>query len=98
MADINTLVLPGSKIEVVDAFYVNERGEITGGGVLPNGDFHAVVLVPASGAEIEAAQALMPTSQPRVTLVSRGGIEGNPALDNSRSRMLAPFLRIQPGP
>jgi len=30
-------VLPGSDIEVVDASYVNDRGEISGMGVLSNG-------------------------------------------------------------
>jgi hypothetical protein len=58
MVDINTLVLPGSDIEVVDATYINDRGEIAGGGILPNGDFHAVLLAPASAKEIATANAL----------------------------------------
>ena len=58
MVDINTLVLPGSDIEVVDAFYINDAGVVAGGGILPNGDFHDVLLVPASPAEIAAASAL----------------------------------------
>ena len=46
MVDVNTLVLRGSDIEVIDAVDINDRGEIAGGGVLLNGDFHAVVLIP----------------------------------------------------
>jgi probable HAF family extracellular repeat protein len=63
MVDINTLVLPGSDIEVVDAFDINERGEIAGAGVLlANGDTHAVLLIPASQEEIAAADAISPTA------------------------------------
>jgi probable HAF family extracellular repeat protein len=80
MVDINALVLPGSDIEVVDALYINDRGEIAGTGMLPNGDVHAVLLIPACEDEIAAASALTQTSQPRVTQVARSAIEGNPAL------------------
>ena len=58
MVDINTLALPGSDLEVVDAFDINERGEIAGSALLPNGDLHAVLLVPACAEEIAAAEAL----------------------------------------
>ncbi len=61
MVDINTLVLPGSGLVVVDTFDINERGEIAGLGALPNGDVHAVVLVPAGDGEIAAASALHAT-------------------------------------
>jgi probable HAF family extracellular repeat protein len=57
MVDINTLVLPGSGLQVVETFDINDRGEIAGSAALPNGDMHAVVLVPASEAEIAAASA-----------------------------------------
>ena len=57
IVDINTLVLPGSDLQIVDLFSINEHGEIAGGAVLPNGDEHAIVLVPASTEEIAAASA-----------------------------------------
>lgn len=44
--DLNTLVLQGSGLTVREADYINDRGEIAGRGVLPNGDVHAVVLIP----------------------------------------------------
>jgi hypothetical protein len=31
---------------VTDGETINDRGEIAGSGMLPNGDFHAIVLVP----------------------------------------------------
>ncbi len=46
MVDINTLVVPGSELQVVDAFDINERGEVAGGALLPNGEEHAFVLIP----------------------------------------------------
>ena len=46
VVDLSTLVLPGSNITVTDAAYINDRGEIAGSGVLPNGDTHAVLLIP----------------------------------------------------
>jgi hypothetical protein len=101
MVDINTLVLPGSNpsnITVVDAFQINDRGYIAGGGVLPNGDFHAVVLVPASQAEIAAANSQPSTNQSPRYLPSKGVIAGQSVLSTPRNRFLAPFLRIQSMP
>ena len=46
MVDISSLLVPGSDFTIVDLFDINERGEIAGGAVLPNGDEHAVVLIP----------------------------------------------------
>jgi probable HAF family extracellular repeat protein len=58
MVDLTTLVLPGSDLTLIAAAYINERGEIAGMGMLPNGDKRAVLLVPASAEEIAAADAL----------------------------------------
>ena len=77
MVDINTLVLPGSNpsnITVVEAYQINDRGEIAGGGFLPNGDFRAVVLVPASRAEIAAANGQPATNPSHFNLLSKGVI------------------------
>ena len=71
MVDINTLVLPGSDIEVVDAFDINDRGEVAGAGVLPNGDVHAVLLIPASPAEIAAAATAPNHVAPRPATAGR---------------------------
>jgi probable HAF family extracellular repeat protein len=46
MVDVNALVFPKSDIKVVDAFDINDNGEIAGAGVLLNGDVHAILLVP----------------------------------------------------
>ena len=46
MVDLNTLVVPGSDVQLPTAFDINERGEIVASGMLPNGDSHAVLLIP----------------------------------------------------
>ena len=44
--DLNDFVPPGSNLRVTDGEMINDRGEIAGSGMLPNGDFHAIVLIP----------------------------------------------------
>lgn len=44
--DLNTLIPPNSGVQLGDAYNVNERGEITALGMLPDDDQHAVLLVP----------------------------------------------------
>jgi probable HAF family extracellular repeat protein len=46
IVDLNTLVAPGSGIAIVDAWQINDAGEIAAHGMLSNGDIHALVLVP----------------------------------------------------
>jgi probable HAF family extracellular repeat protein len=46
MIDLNTLVRPDSKVQLVSAPDISDRGEITALGTLPNGDSHAFLLVP----------------------------------------------------
>jgi hypothetical protein len=46
IVDLNTLVPPGSGLTVRSVLDINDRGEIAGNGVLPNGDLHAVLLIP----------------------------------------------------
>jgi probable HAF family extracellular repeat protein len=44
--NLNTLVAPGSSVNVTFPVSINDRGEIVAHGVLPNGDTHAVLLIP----------------------------------------------------
>jgi probable HAF family extracellular repeat protein len=46
IVDLNMLVPPNSGITILNAFDINDRGEIAGNGVLPNGDARAVLLIP----------------------------------------------------
>lgn len=49
MIDLNRFVPKGSHLTITDGETINNRGEIAGSGMLPNGDFHAVVLIPCNG-------------------------------------------------
>jgi probable HAF family extracellular repeat protein len=46
LVDLQTLVLPGAGLTVDWANQINDRGEIEGSGLLPNGDRHALLLIP----------------------------------------------------
>jgi probable HAF family extracellular repeat protein len=46
MIDLNTLIPPNSDLQLTQAYFINDHGEITGLGTLPNGDQHVFVLIP----------------------------------------------------
>jgi probable HAF family extracellular repeat protein len=46
MVDLNTLVPYGSALHLALPVYISDRGEITGLGFLPNGDWHSFLLIP----------------------------------------------------
>ena len=46
MADLNTLITPPSPVHLDEAWNINNRGEIFGSGLLPDGSTRAVLLVP----------------------------------------------------
>jgi probable HAF family extracellular repeat protein len=90
MVDINTLVVPSSDIEIVDALYITDDGVVAATGVLPNGDEHAVLLVPASAEEIAAADALN-ASRPRSNPVHAFSKDFEKSASSRRSRGLNMF-------
>ena len=51
--DLNTVIPPGSGWELIVARSINNRGEISGAGVL-NGEQHAVALIPVHGSSANA--------------------------------------------
>jgi probable HAF family extracellular repeat protein len=46
VVNLNSLIVPSSPIRFGHAVFINDRGEISGNGYLPNGDVHAIVLIP----------------------------------------------------
>jgi len=46
IADLQSLLIPGSTVTLDDSFNINDRGEILATGFLPNGDHRVVLLVP----------------------------------------------------
>ena len=49
MVNLNSLIVRASDINVQQPMFINDRGEIGGFGILPNGDFRAVLLFLATG-------------------------------------------------
>ena len=46
IVDLNTLVPPGSSVIIINAFQINDRGEIAAKAVLSTGEGRAVLLIP----------------------------------------------------
>jgi probable HAF family extracellular repeat protein len=46
MVNLQDLVVPGSEVIPVEATFINDGGEIAANGFLPNGDRHAILLIP----------------------------------------------------
>jgi len=46
IVDLQSLVLPGSDLSVIEAVFINDHGEIAGTGIRPNGDVHPILLQP----------------------------------------------------
>jgi probable HAF family extracellular repeat protein len=78
MIDLNRFVPKGSHLTVTDGETINDRGEIAGSGMLPNGDFHAIVLIPCNGGQgcqdegrHEGSQPSTPTSDSSTAVGAR---------------------------
>ena len=72
MVDLNTLVTPGSVLQLLIAYSINDRGEIAGDGILANGDTHAFLLIPCdeSHPSIEGCDYSMVDTPAAVTQTS----------------------------
>jgi hypothetical protein len=59
MIDLNSFVPSSSTVVLTQGTAINERGEITAQGVLPDGGSHAVLLIPCGerGAECDSARS-----------------------------------------
>jgi probable HAF family extracellular repeat protein len=70
MIDLNSLIHPGSALTVREGDEINDRGEIAGEAVLPNGDPHAVLLVPDGDCD-EECEVRIATSQKNATVAAQ---------------------------
>ena len=58
VADLNQLVEPGSGLNLIRAWNINDRGEIVGEALLDNGDEHAFLLKPHGDCDYRCEQRL----------------------------------------
>jgi probable HAF family extracellular repeat protein len=94
MIDLNTLVAPSSGLTLTQAGYINDRGEIAGAGVLPDGDTHAFLLIPCGegeegcGDNATGGAATTESTPALVTQRPSTATPANPALSDGPRGML----------
>ena len=57
MVDLNTLIPPTSPFHLFSASFIDDRGQIAAFGLLPNGDAHAVLLIPCQQGDEDCVAA-----------------------------------------
>ncbi len=86
--DLNIFVPPGSDLELTEANSINDRGEVVGTALLPNGDAHVFLLTPTER-DFDADAAAPPATGPAVAGASRkspNASQGNVAPDMLSAR------------
>jgi probable HAF family extracellular repeat protein len=98
MTDLNAFVPPGSGLTSSFAGFISERGEIAGAAVLPDGDTHALLLVPCrEGTDgcVDAVEGVAAT--PDIPARSAGTPRPSIQRRVTPAQMLAPWLaRLAP--
>ena len=99
MVDVNTLIVPGSGLNVVDAFDINERGEIAAHGNLSNGDSHAVLLIPCDenhpnveGCDYDLVEAVTGSLSSSAPIARAAATQANLTPSEMKDRMRARLL------
>jgi probable HAF family extracellular repeat protein len=93
IVELQNLVLPGSSLTVADNVFINDRGEIATNASLPNGDIHAVLLIPCDenhrgvdGCDYGMVDAGAIPSEASSGPVKQAPETGNTAANRMRSR------------
>jgi hypothetical protein len=76
---LNTLIIPGSGLTARDADFINDSGEIAGRGVLPNGDVHAILLVPCGDCDDDCDARIAASQEAATTTPRANPTIGTPA-------------------
>jgi probable HAF family extracellular repeat protein len=92
MVNLNRLVSPESSLKLTSVNYINDRGEIAATGILPNGDHHAVLLIPNADCDDEcdariAANENSVAASPHPAMKQRGGETPANRADQLRNRL-----------
>jgi probable HAF family extracellular repeat protein len=82
MVDLNMLVHPRSALRVREGDDINDRGEIAGKAVLPNGDVHAVLLIPDGDCDHELEAKIAASQEAAATTPRAKPTIGTPASDS----------------
>jgi probable HAF family extracellular repeat protein len=94
MVDLNAFVPPGSELTLNEAVFINDRGEISGFGTLPNGDQHAFVMIPCGADDTEGCKgATAGETHVNAVSITTPTTQRHPAPRSLFDRMLPPFGR-----
>ncbi len=94
MVDLNAFVPPGSDLTLNEAVFINDRGEISGFGTLPNGDQHAFVMIPCGADDTESCKGVTAgETHVRAVSIPTPTTQRHPASRSPFNRMLRPFGR-----
>lgn len=69
--DLNIFVPPGSDLQLTEAQFIGEGGEIAGAARLANGDFHAFLLIPDDKDEAADSESATATTEADVAPVTQ---------------------------
>jgi len=74
--DLNRLIVNDTGLQVIEGVFINERGEITANAVTPEGNTHAVVLIPCNeshpnieGCDYSLVDAVPASQRPAATAI-----------------------------
>ena len=95
MVDLNTLIPGDSALFLTDPETINDRGEIAGIGLDPDGNQHAFLLIPCQGDDANCNEAAVRSSGNRVSPVPSADRSTNPRQQIFRPRR--GFGRFLPG-
>ena len=92
MVDLNAFVPSGSDLTLNEAVFINDRGEISGFGTLPNGDQHAFVMIPCGGDDTEVCRgATAGATDVSAVSITTPTTQRHSASRSPFNRMLRPF-------
>ena len=98
MVDLNTLVSAASDLTLTVAIFINDRGEIAGNGVLPNGDTHAFILIPCGENDNDCGDSAASTSRATWAVqIPQKTNSSSPVLRDAPNRMMRGFDHSSPG-
>lgn len=100
MMDLNDLVPSGSGLVLTAGEFINDRGEIGASGVLPNGDHHAILLLPCDqrcNSESFLDDSEHAGAMPNRPLNSAAGTKHNPSqmAAGFRARLARRYSRLR---
>ncbi len=92
VTDLNTFVPPESGLDVVgDDLFLNDRGEIAGNGLLPNGDVRFFTLTPVNGNATSGAAATVTVDPLSANAAQR---KPTPKAQGDLRSLVKPHLRV----